>query len=94
MKSQATTGPEAGNMEEVIRLTSKLKSMVEANDGLIPQKKEDALACLIRMEEGLHTGTTPGKLQFDDLMKAIGEEEAITTPALLLGEKCGYLPSL
>jgi hypothetical protein len=94
MKSQATDGPGAGNMEEAIRLTSKLKSIVEANESLIPQKKEDALACLRKMEEGLHTGTSPDKLQFDDLMKAIGEEEEITTPALLLGEKCGYLPSL
>lgn len=94
MNSQATSGPEARNQQEALQLTGQLKELVQSNDQLLSQKKNEAFQCLTGIEEKVRAGAAPDKVQFDDLMKAVGEEEEITTPALRLGEMYGYIPSL
>jgi|GEM_PF-3219901 len=80
--------------QEALRLTDTLTNALGQSNHLSPGQQQAAADCLATIRERLAGNGAPHKTQFDDLLKAVGEDEPLTTQALQLGELFGYLPSL
>lgn len=80
--------------QEALHLTASLTAALGQSNHLASGQQQAAAECLAAIEERIRGNNAPHKTQFDDLMKAVGEDEPLTTQALQLGELFGYLPSL
>ena len=90
----AQAAPDERTQQEALRLTAALTGALGQPNHLAPGQRQAAAECLAAIGERLRANAAPHKNQFDDLMKAVGEDEPLTTQALQLGELYGYLPSL
>lgn len=93
----AQAAPDAPNerqKQEALRLATTLTDALGQSNHLAPGQQQAAAECLAAIRERIEGNGAPHKTQFDDLMKAVGEDEPLTTQAVQLAELFGYLPSL
>ncbi len=95
MNAQAAPDrPDEKKQQEALRLTAALTDALGQPNHLAPGQQQAAAECLSAIGERIRANAAPHKTQFDDLMKAVGEDEPLTTQSLQLSELYGYLPSL
>ncbi|CAA9340922.1 MAG: hypothetical protein AVDCRST_MAG56-7883 [uncultured Cytophagales bacterium] len=95
MNAQAAPNPpDERQKQEALRLTDTLTNALGQPNPLAPGQQQAATECLAAIRERLAGNGAPHKTQLDDLMKAVGEDEPLTTQAMQLAELFGYLPSL
>jgi hypothetical protein len=95
MNAQAApNAPNERQKQEALRLTASLTDALGQSNYLAPGQQQAAAECLAAIRERIEGNGAPHKTQFDELMKAVGEDEPLTTQALQLTELFGYLPSL
>ncbi len=85
---------EKNQKQQVLDSIQQMKDSVENNPGWEAEKRQEASDALSRIGDCVASGRAPSKTDFDDLMKAVGDNEDLTSQALQIVERFGYIPSL
>lgn len=93
MNSSTTPTPDKGQ-QDTLNLIEIIKNLLEMHKDWESGKREEADQSLADIKACVLQNSTPAKAQLDNLIKAVGGHEELTSPALQLVERFGYIPSL